>query len=99
MTEASLLPTLLVTLGTAVAAAGAGVLVGRLYFAALGRTVALYIGDGDTKRATALTVARIAGAVAFLVLAAELGAVALLAAGAGLLIARGRAIRNLGEAA
>ena len=75
------------------AMAVAGFILGLGYFASLRRTVALF---GTTRRGftlVALTVGRIGGAVLFLFFAARQGALPLLAAFFGFLLARALALR------
>jgi hypothetical protein len=80
-------------LAVASALAVAGFAVGLAYFAMLRRTVSLY-GSGNRRLApAALTIGRIAGAAAFLLLAARLGPLPLLATYLGFLLARGLALR------
>jgi hypothetical protein len=95
MTVASLLP----TVGIAAASVFAGVLFGLLYFAGLRRAVECYVGSGNAGRALAFTLARIGGVVAFLTIAAWLGALPLLAAFAGFLAARAIVLRRPWESA
>jgi len=72
----------------------AGLTLGLGYFALLRRTVRLY-GSGHRHLApVALTVVRLAGAAVFLALAARLGALSLLAAFLGFLVARTVAVRR-----
>jgi hypothetical protein len=77
----------------------AGVAVGLVYFAALRSTVTLLtIGRGWSAPAM-LTLGRILAVVLFLGLAVQLGALPMLAAFAGFLMARGialRAVRSTG---
>lgn len=70
----------------------AGLLFGLLYFAVLRRTVALFVGDHGWSRPLALTLGRVGASVAFLLVAAKLGAAPLLAAFIGFLIARALAL-------
>lgn len=85
--------TLAVALATAAAMAAAGLVFGLGYFAALRRTVHLF-GSGRGRFApAALTLGRILAAVVFLLSAARLGALALLAAFLGFLLARALALR------
>lgn len=69
-----------------------GLALGWGYFAALRRSVDVY-ASGRCRLAAILTVARIAGAIAFLVFAVQFGALPLLAAFLGLLVARALALR------
>jgi hypothetical protein len=71
----------------------AGGIFGLVYFAALRRTTALLAAGAGWSGPLALTLARILGALAFLTLAARLGAVPLLAAFAGFLAARAITLR------
>jgi hypothetical protein len=80
--------------GLAAMMAVAGILFGLLYFAALRRSVALIAGRGGWLGALALTLARLGAAGAFLFGTAKLGAVPLLAAFAGFLLARAVALRS-----
>ena len=75
------------------ALAGAGLLLGLAYFAALWRTVALLAGGSSWLAPVALTVGRLAGAVALLAAAVRWGAPDLLAVFAGILLARLIAVR------
>lgn len=90
--------TLAVILPLATAMAAAGLVVGLGYFAALRRTVQLYGAEGNRLAPAVLTVGRIAGAAAFLIVAARLGAVPLLAAFSGFLLARAIALRAVRRA-
>jgi hypothetical protein len=69
----------------------AGITFGIGYFAALSWTVTL-TGSGRTRMPAALTLLRLAGAAIFLGLSARLGAVPLLAAFIGFLLARALAL-------
>ncbi len=71
----------------------AGVLAGMLYFAALRRCSVLLVSGAGWLAPLALTLGRIGGAVLFLLLAARLGAAPLLAALAGILVARALSLR------
>ena len=82
------------TLGRIALLAAAGAAFGRIYFALLGRSVALYITTGSAARAAPRSIARVVAAAAFFALAARLGAPELLAAFLGFLIARARAVRD-----
>jgi hypothetical protein len=73
-------------------AAAAGLLLGCVQFAALRRTVALYRA-GRYLAPSALTLSRLAGAIMFFGLAARLGALPLLSAFLGFLLARRLALR------
>jgi hypothetical protein len=77
----------------AFAAALVGLLFGIVHFAALRRNVELYTGDGSGFAAAALTLGRVAGAVVLFGLAAKLGALPLLSAFLGFLLARWLALR------
>ena len=81
------------TLALAAAAAAAGILLGLAYFACLRRTILLFAAGRGWARPAALTLARIGIAVLVLVIAARAGAVPLLAAFAGFLVARAIALR------
>jgi N-ATPase, AtpR subunit len=97
MTTAVLAPELVI----ATAFAPAGLVFGRLYFAALRRTVerlstatASRDGSGSIRfLPAALTFARIAGATLFLGTAAQFGALPLLTAFLGFLVARSLSLR------
>ena len=71
---------------------------GLVYFAALRRTVALLATGSGWASPLLFTLCRIIGAVAFLTLAAKLGAAPLLAAFLGFLVARAIAVRVVREA-
>lgn len=71
----------------------AGLALGLVYFASLKRSVALFAGGKSWLAALALTLGRIGAAVALLYLAAKLGAVPLLGAFIGFLMARALALR------
>jgi hypothetical protein len=73
--------------------ATAGVAFGLLYFAALKRSVTLFVGGKNWFGPLALTLGRIAAAVSFLFFATTLGAEPLLGAFVGFLIARALALR------
>ena len=75
------------------AAALVGLVVGLVYFAALRRTVELYTKGRSGFTAIALTLGRIAVAIAFFGLAARLGALLLLSSFLGFLLARMLALR------
>jgi hypothetical protein len=79
------------TFASAWAAAGFGLGVG--YFAALRRSVELYRTGGTHLVPTGLTLGRIAGAILFFGLAVRFGALSLLAALLGFLLARSLALR------
>lgn len=74
-----------------------GILFGLAYFAACRRSAGLFLRPGGRAAALALTLGRMACAVLLLWLAARQGALPLLAALAGFLVARGIAIRRPGE--
>ena len=76
------LPLLALALGMA------GAVFGLFYFALLRRTVVVMAAGRGLPIAALLTLARIAGITAFLILAAKLGAAALLSAFIGFLLAR-----------
>ena len=75
------------------AAALVGLVFGLVHFAALQRTVELYTKDRSGFTAIALTLGRIAVAIAFFNLAARLGALPLLSSFLGFLLARMLALR------
>jgi len=75
------------------AMAGAGLLFGGGYFAALRRAVALDDAERRLLLPIALAALRFVAAAAFLVFAARLGALSLLAAFIGFLMARSLALR------
>ena len=79
---------LTVETGLTIAAIAAGLLFGQLYFAALSRCVASFLGDKGWAWPLALTVGRIAGATIFLLVVAQWDAAALLGSLAGILLAR-----------
>ena len=70
----------------------AGLLFGRVHFAALWQTVELY-GAGHRRAPSALTLSRLAGAIVFFGLVARLGPLPLLSAFLGFLLARRLALR------
>jgi hypothetical protein len=80
-------------LALASACAAAGFVFGLAYFAALRRTTHLFSSGGGYVVPVALTVGRFAGAVVLFGLAARLGALPLLAAFLGFLLARTVAVR------
>ena len=84
------IPTSSVAVASALAVAG--FVLGLGYFAALHRSVALYGSPRSRFRLVALTVARIGGAVLFVFFAARQGALPLLAAFFGFLVARALAL-------
>jgi len=71
----------------------AGLVVGSAYFAALRRTVDLYAAGRRPLVVMALTLIRIGGVIAFFGAAVRFGAVPLLAAFLGFLVARSLALR------
>ena len=79
----------------AIMAAGAGIAFGAVYFDALARTTTLLVRGGPLLLPLALTLARFMAAVAFLGLAAHVGAAALAAALGGFLVARAAALRRV----
>lgn len=74
--------------------AAAGLAFGWAYFAVLRRAVSLYCAGDGALRAGALTIGRLAAAVAFFAAAAHLGALPLLAALLGFVVARMLAMRE-----
>jgi len=70
-----------------------GFALGLAYFAAMRRTVALFAGGRGWLGPLALTLARVGAAVLFLAAVAAWGALPLLAAFAGFLVARAQALR------
>lgn len=76
-----------------IAAAAAGLLFGRLYFAALRRCVASFVGGDGWVRPLALSVGRIGAAAIFLLIVAHWGAASLLGGLGGFLVARTLALR------
>jgi hypothetical protein len=91
MTHATLASTIAFASATAVA----GLVFGLGYFAALRQTVNLYGSGRGRLGPVVLTLGRIAGATIFLILAARFGALLLLAAFLGFLVARAFALRAL----
>jgi hypothetical protein len=89
MTGVSLAFTAALGLGGAVA----GLVFGLVHFAALRRTVELYSAGRVRLAAAALTLGRITAAIVFFGLAARLGALPLLSAFLGFLLARMLALR------
>jgi hypothetical protein len=71
----------------------AGLLIGLLYFAALKRSVTLFVGGKGWPGPLALTLGRIAAAASFLFVTAKLGAEPLLSGFVGFLMARAIALR------
>jgi hypothetical protein len=84
---------LLATIELAMAMGLAGIVFGLAYFAALQRTVVLFVSGRRWLGPLALTLARMVAAVIFLGLAAKLGALSLLASFMGFLLARAVALR------
>ena len=89
MTHTSLIAHPELTVMTALA----GLMFGLLYFATLKRSVTLLVDGKGWLGPVALTLGRIAAAVALLVVAAKLGAAPLLAAFIGFLLARALTLR------
>jgi hypothetical protein len=89
--------TLIFTFALASAMVVAGLVFGLGYFAALRRTLNHYGSGSGRLGLAALTLGRIAGATIFFILAARLGALPLLAAFLGFLMARGLALRAFGR--
>ena len=89
--------TLIFTFALASAMVVAGLVFGLGYFAALRQTVNLYGSGRGRLGPVVLTLGRIAGATIFLILAARFGALLLLAAFLGFLMARGLALRAFGR--
>ena len=85
-------------LALASAMAFAGFLFGLGYFATLRRTVGLLVTRHSLVGPVALSLGRIAAAVIFLMLAAKLGALPLLATLVGFLLARSCALRAVRRA-
>lgn len=81
------------------ASAGAGLILGLAYFAALWRSVTLLVGRSRWLAPVALTLGRIGGAVLLLGVAARCGALDLPAALIGLTVARFLAVRVVRRAA
>lgn len=79
--------------GLTILMALAGLAFGLVYFATLKRSVTLFVEGKSWLRLLALTLGRIGAAVAFLYVAAKLGAAPLLAAFIGFLMARALALR------
>lgn len=79
--------------------ATAGLLSGQAYFAALRRSVELYAAGSFRLVPAGLTLARIAGALLFFGLAARVGALPLLAAFLGFLLARSLALGSVRRSA
>jgi hypothetical protein len=79
--------------GLAFASALAGFGFGFGYFAALRRSVEFYHGGGGRLIPIALTFGRVAGAILFFGLAVRFGALPLLAALLGFILARALALR------
>lgn len=89
MTVEAPLPVLELTIAMAVA----GFAAGLAYFASLRRTATLLAAGRGWPGALSLTLARFAAAALFLAFAASLGAISLLAAFGGFLLARAVAVR------
>ena len=79
----------------AAAMAAGGFVLGLGYFAVLRRTADLYGAGRSRLEPAMLTLGRIAAIVVFLVLAARLGALPLLAAFLGFLVARAAVLRTM----
>ena len=71
----------------------AGLTFGWVYFASLKRSVSLFVGGKGWLGPLVLTLRRIGAAVAFLFVAAKLGAAPLLSASVGFLMARALVLR------
>ena len=84
---------LTIGIGLTIVATAAGLLFGRVYFAALARCVTSFLGDKGWASPLALTVGRMFGAVMFLLIVAQWGAAALLGSLTGFLFARTIALR------
>lgn len=93
MTGDGLLPTIALGLGMALA----GCAFGLFYFTALRRTIFVLAERRGWVVPITLTLGRVAAAIVFLMLAARLGAISLLAAFLGFLLARVVAIRREGR--
>ncbi len=76
-----------------------GLLLGAAYFAALRWTVDLFSAGSGRAMPAALTLGRLAGAAVFLAVAARFGALPLLGAFVGFLVARSVALRFTRRAA
>jgi len=83
---------------SAAAFAGAGLVLGLAYFAALWRTVTLLVGGSPWLPPVALTAGRIGGAVLLLGVAVRFGAADLLAVLVGITVARLVAVRVIQRA-
>lgn len=92
-------PTFIADALLAAAGVAAGGLLGLVYFAALRRAVGAFVVQQRWPWLIAWSLARIVGAVAVLAVIARFGALALLAALFGFLLARGRSLRSRGGAA
>jgi hypothetical protein len=79
----------------AAAMAAGGLVLGLGYFAALRRTADLYCTGRSRLEPALLTLGRIAAIVVFMVLAAKLGALPLLTAFLGFLMARAIALHTM----
>ncbi len=86
--------TLASTGALAASMAVAGIMLGLVYFACLRRTVALFAGGGGWVGLAALTLARLGAAGVVLAFTARFGAMALMAAFLGFLVARTIALRR-----
>ncbi|HLY58870.1 MAG TPA: ATP synthase subunit I [Stellaceae bacterium] len=86
--------TLIGTGALGAASATTGIAFGLAYFGAVRRTAALLAAHGSWPLAAGLTLCRILAAALLFALAARQGAVALLAAFAGFLLARMIALRS-----
>ena len=93
MTNAHLFPVIVITAMMAFT----GFVFGLVYFAALERTVSLFASRRVWLHPLALTLARMGATVAFLGAAARLGAIPLLAAFGGFLLARALALHGAGR--
>lgn len=90
-------PPLTYTVVVALFAILAGLVVGFAYFRALRRTADLFAQGRGAALPLGLTVVRLAGLIAVLSLAVQLGALALIACFLGFLLARGIAMRTASE--
>lgn len=81
------------------AMAGAGLGFGLLYFRLMRLTVASLVAKGGWLRSVALTAVRVIAAIAVFAVAAKLGAIPLLAAFGGMLVARRVSLRSVRGAA
>jgi F1F0 ATPase subunit 2 len=85
-------------LGKMAVAVPAGLALGVAYFAALRRTTDLYAAGRGWTIPASLTLGRLVAAAGFFALAANFGAMPLLAVFSGFLIARGLALRAVKRA-